>query len=128
MKDYYISQKNYEGTFGTRDVLSSIGSGNGRFYVMALNDYRSYTYKYTECRDIRLKEWHVPTKNEFAAFGNELNITTSNYSEYGLKGLYWSSTTYNQGSRGYAVSFSSCTISAESNNAIPGYVRLCRIF
>ena len=128
LKDYYISQKNYEGTFGTRDVLSSIGSGNGRFYVMALNDYRSYTYKYTECRDIRLKEWHVPTKNEFAAFGNELNITTSNYSEYGLKGLYWSSTTYNQGSRGYAVSFSSCAISAESNNAIPGYVRLCRIF
>lgn len=57
------------------DVLFAIGFGNGKFYVMALKDYRSYTYRYTVCRDITSKEWHVPTQNEFIAFGKELNIT-----------------------------------------------------
>ena len=38
-KDYYVSQENYEGDFGTKDVLTATGSGNDRFYVMALDDY-----------------------------------------------------------------------------------------
>ena len=38
-KSYRVSQKNYSGPFGTKDVLAPIGSGNDRFYVMTLNDY-----------------------------------------------------------------------------------------
>ena len=38
LKDYYISQTNYEGDFGTKDVLAGTGSGKDRFYVMALKD------------------------------------------------------------------------------------------
>ena len=42
-KSYRVSQKNYSGPFGTKDVLAPIGSGNDRFYVMALNDYSGST-------------------------------------------------------------------------------------
>ena len=44
VKDYYISQTNYEGTFGTKDVLCATGDGNERFYVMALEDFNPGTY------------------------------------------------------------------------------------
>ena len=30
VKDYYISQTNYSGSFGTKDVLSATGNGNER--------------------------------------------------------------------------------------------------
>ena len=44
VKDYYISQTNYSGDFGTKDVLSATGEGNDRFYVMALEDFNPGTY------------------------------------------------------------------------------------
>ena len=34
----------------------------------------------------------MPTIELWAAFGNQLGITLSNYSGYGLNGMYWSST------------------------------------
>lgn len=44
-KDYYISQTNYEGPFGTKDVLTAIdGEEEDRFYVMALEDFNTGTY------------------------------------------------------------------------------------
>ena len=92
LKEYYISQTNYKGPFGTKNVLSARGSGNARFKVMALSDYNnSATYTFTNAQGITSGEWSVPTKNELAAFGGELGITTSNYSGYGLKEEYWSS-------------------------------------
>ena len=43
-KDYYICQTNYEGPFGTKDVLSLIeGEGADRFYVMSLEDFNTGT-------------------------------------------------------------------------------------
>ena len=44
LKDYYISQTNYNGNdangkgFGTKDVISPTGTGTDRFYIMALTD------------------------------------------------------------------------------------------
>ena len=35
--------------------------------------------------------WFIPSRAEWAAFGSALNITSSNYSEYGLSNTYWSS-------------------------------------
>ena len=44
VNDYYISQKNYEGPFGTKDVISPIDdTENDRFYVMALTDFNAGT-------------------------------------------------------------------------------------
>ena len=127
LKEYYISQTNYKGPFGTKNVLSARGSGNARFNVMALSDYNnSATYNYDHAKGITSGEWSVPTINEWAAFGGELGITTSNYSGYGLKATYWSSSAYSN-FYGYYVSFSTGKIDNDNNNnQYP--VRLARSF
>ena len=87
MKEYYVSQTNYNGLFGIKDVLSARGSENARFNVMALSDYSSgYNYHNSiPSEKITFGEWSVPTKELGATFGEKLKITASNYSEYGLK-------------------------------------------
>ena len=96
LKEYYVSKTNYNGPFGTKNVLSARGSGNARFKVMALSDYNnSATYTFTNAKSITSGEWRVPTKIEWAAFGGELGITTSNYSGYGLTATYWLSSAVN---------------------------------
>ena len=130
LKEYYISQTNYKGPFGTKNVLSARGSGNARFNVMALSDYNnSATYTFTNAKSITSGEWRVPTKIEWAAFGGELGITTSNYSGYGLKATYWSSSANGISivSIGYCVSFSTANIGLD-NNLIQYPVRLARTF
>jgi len=127
LKEYYISQTNYKGPFGTKNVLSARGSGNARFNVMALSDYNnSATYTFTNAKSITSGEWRVPTKIEWAAFGGELGITTSNYSGYGLKATYWSSSAYiNSG--GYCVGFSTGTF-VNGNGYYLYPLRLARTF
>ena len=72
---------------------------------MALSDYNnSAIYTFTNARSITSGEWSVPKENELATFGGELGITTSNYSGYGLKAMYWSSSANASG--GYCVNFS----------------------
>ena len=95
-KSYKVSQKNYNGPFGKKDVLVANGSGNNRFYVMALSDYNnSETYLFVNVKGITSGEWKAPTEKLWAAFGGQLGITTSNYSGYGLKDEYWSSSNGN---------------------------------
>ena len=92
-KSYYISQTNYNGPFGTKKVLTPSSSGNERFYIMALNDYNNgATYSFSNAKGITSGQWSMPTIELWAAFGNQLGITLSNYSGYGLNGMYWSST------------------------------------
>ena len=91
-KEYYISKTNYSGPFGTKDVLSAKGSGNNRFYVMALSDVGNDTYSWSEGKDLESNGWIMPEKNEWAAFLGNLKISESNYKSCGLKGEYWSST------------------------------------
>ena len=126
LKEYYVSKTNYNGPFGTKDVLSARGSGNARFNVMALSDYNnSAIYTFTNARSITSGEWSVPKENELATFGGELGITTSNYSGYGLKTMYWSSSANASG--GYCVNFSSGKI-GYGNNGSTFPVRLARTF
>ena len=91
-KEYYISKTNYSGPFGTKDVLSAKGSGNNRFYVMALSDVGNDTYSWSEGKELESNGWIMPEKNEWAAFLGNLKISESNYKSCGLKGEYWSST------------------------------------
>ena len=128
LKEYYVSKTNYNGQFGTKDVLSARGSGNARFKVMALSDYNnSATYAFYNAKGITSGEWRVPTRFELAAFGGELGITTSNYSGYGLKATYWSSSDYSGSGTGYYVYFSYGNIVGNYlNEKFP--VRLARTF
>ena len=92
IKEYYISKTNYSGPFGTKDVLSAKGSGNNRFYVMALSDVGNDTYLWSEGKELESNGWIMPERNEWAAFLGNLKISESNYKSCGLKGEYWSST------------------------------------
>jgi hypothetical protein len=127
LKEYYVSKTNYNGPFGIKDVLSARGSGNARFKVMALSDYNnSATYTFFNAKGITSGEWRVPTHIELATFGGQLGITTSNYSGYGLKDRYWSSSA-NSDYYSYCVNFSNGKIDSDYNyNFYP--VRLARTF
>ena len=91
LKEYYISQTNYKGAFGTKNVLSAKSSGNARFYVMALSDASSNGWAWTEAQKFNGNGWSVPSRNEWAAFAGLLGITSSNYQSYGLQNRYWGS-------------------------------------
>ena len=88
--------------------------------------YHNQYVVYTNAKSITSGEWSVPSHLAIAAFGGELGITRSNYSGYGLKACYWSSSAYSN-FNGYYVSFSP----VEIDHAIGYYfypVRLARTF
>ena len=127
LKEYYVSKTNYNGPFGIKDVLSARGSGNARFKVMALSDYNnSKVYTFNNATNITSGEWRVPTRIELATFGGQLGITTSNYSGYGLKERYWSSSD-DSGKGRYYANFRTGKIYAVYGSST-NYVRLARTF
>ena len=92
---------------------------------MALSDYNnSAAYTFTDAVGITSGKWRVPTYIELATFGGQLGITTSNYSGYGLKGVYWSSNSTDLS--GYYVLFSNGKIGHDIYSTC--YVRLARTF
>ena len=127
-KSYKVSQQNYNGPFGKKDVLVANSSGNARFYIMALSDVSSSTYQYTDAKNQAKDDWVLPEKNEWAAFGDKIGITTSNYSSYGLKNEYWSSSPFTTGYGCYCVNFSNgnIVVNLVSSGKLP--VRLARTF
>ena len=131
LKEYYVSKTNYNGPFGIKDVLSARGSGNARFNVMALSDYNnSSTYAFANAQSITSGEWKTPTIATWSTFAGQLKITNSNYGEYGLERIYWSSTAFTGfgSNHSYYISFyavMSNGIEARSNK-YP--VRLVRTF
>ena len=95
LKEYYVSKTNYNGPFGTKNVLSARGSGNARFNVMALSDYNNRTdYTFKNVENIKSGEWSVPTIETWITIAGQLNIIRSNYSKYRLKQCYWSSSRF----------------------------------
>ncbi|MFR8103660.1 MAG: type II secretion system protein [Clostridia bacterium] len=70
VKDYYISKTNYEGSFGTKDVLSPTGTGKDRFYIMALTDIDGK-------RNGTLYDWYN------AAYGNMSDYATATSGDFG---------------------------------------------
>ena len=128
LKEYYVSRKNYNGPFGTKDVLSARGSGNARFNVMALNDYNNgATYEFENAQSITSGDWKTPTIETWAMFSGQLGIMTSNYSGYGLKATYWSSSAIGSLNISYYVDFSNGKIDSILN-IYRSPVRLARTF
>ena len=126
LKEYYVSKTNYNGPFGTRNVLTAKGNGNARFNVMALSDYNNST-KYIGTY-ITSGEWHTPTIETWTMFAGQLGITTSNYSGYGLKETYWSNSYYYQFDLyKYIIVFREGLISDDNKNN-QNYIRLTRTF
>ena len=68
LKNYYVKTKGYAGKFGTKDVLSPIGEGADRFYVMALTDFDASThYWYYSAYDTKMSDYASATKTDFEA-------------------------------------------------------------
>ena len=129
LKEYYISQTNYKGPFGTKNVLSARGSENARFKVMALSDYNNGA----TCKWLSLLhggmtsgEWSVPTNELWAAFAGQLGITPSNYSGYGLESIYWSYNAYLN--HGYYIDFSNVKLNYDNINYYRYPLRMARTF
>ncbi len=70
--------------------------------------------------------WYVPSRGEWSAFADQLDITTSNYSSKGLSNAYWSSSQRSTGSAWNAL-FYSGTFNLGSVSSI-AYVRLGTTF
>ena len=84
-----------QGKANTADVMAKWDAGTWG----AQNDKGTYDDMWGAIKDQVNAGWFVPSKDEWAAFGDmatkTLNLTTSNYSTYGLSGWYWSSSQYN---------------------------------
>ena len=122
-KNYYISQVEYRGPFGSKGVLTPNSSGNARFNVMALEDYNNgKLYSFATAKDITSGDWKTSTNDELIAFAGQLNITPDNYKNYGLSNYYWSSTVFFLDS-GCLMDFQNGTVRTNSENI--GYDRGC---
>ena len=71
-------------------------------------------------------KWFIPSKSEWSAFGEELEITTEGYEKCGLSEWYWSSSQYDTYSA-YLARFDYGCIGGDSVNDL-GYVRLSATF
>lgn len=66
------------------------------------DDNGTYRDMWGVIKDQVNEEWFVPSKSEWAAFGGELGITT-NYTDYGLRNNYWSSSQYSTNRANYTI-------------------------
>ena len=80
--EYYISQMDYEGIFGKKDVISPLKNGNNRFYVMALEDvpnsngYNAFSwYGALESSTYGMTDYETTTSIDFGkGFSNSKNM------------------------------------------------------
>ena len=90
LKDYYVSKTNYEGDFGTKDVLTATGDGEDRFYVMALEDFTeagNYYCWYDAAYDEGMSDYETYTSTAFGTgkANTAAMITKWNNAGYGPK-------------------------------------------
>ena len=90
LKEYYISQTNYTGDFGTKDVITALeGSvGKERFYVMSLenfNDGNGPRYTWYDAAAGQMDDYATATSTDFGAGKtNTANMIAKwNASDYG---------------------------------------------
>ena len=135
LRSYKISTKtsSYSGKFGNnKSVIVPNGmSGDARFYVMALSDFDTSTYDWSDAskktKTIEKSDvtFRLPSKMEWAAFGGQFGITGSD-SKYGLSYWYWSSTERDSSSAWYAEFGHGYMDSNRKTDY--GYVRMCATF
>ena len=83
---------------GEQNTINMIVKWNASDYG-AQNDHSSYTDMWgistVNSRTWNGSEgWYIPSRDEWAAFAGELNITSSNYADVGLSDYCWSSSQY----------------------------------
>ena len=121
-----------DGKENTAYVMDKWNLGTAEGGWGAQNDNGTYDdmWGVKELKDKVDEGWFVPSKDEWAAFGDmatkTLSLTTSNYSSYGLSGWYWSSSQYTT-YRAYFAGFTYGYINYHHVNS-NAYVRLSATF
>ena len=93
---------------------------------MTLSDYNNRDYTFKNVENIKSGEWSVPTIETWLTIAGQLNIIGSNYSEYGLKQCYWSSSRF---VGGQYISFKRLITNNTTNDTFDTMpVRLVRTF
>ena len=135
LRSYKISTKtsSYSGKFGTKSVIAPNGtSGNARFYVMALSDFDTNTYTWSDACSKTQKvgnvKFSLPSKEEWSAFGGKFGITSSDYSTYGLGRWYFSSTANDGNFYAWTADFNGGCMYGYGDKSSYGHVRLCATF
>lgn len=90
------------------------------------NDNSTYDDMWGVIQDEVAEGWFVPSKSEWAAFGATFDITSSNYSTFGLRDIYWSSSQNGTGSI-YDALFATSNINYSMVYSID-FVRLATTF
>ena len=75
---------------GKQNTTTMIGKWNSSAYG-SQNGNSDYTDMWGVIQTQANNGWFVPSRAEWAAFGNAFNITSSNYGSYGLSDYYWPS-------------------------------------
>ena len=85
LKDYYISNTNYNGPFGEKAALSPTGSGEDRFYIMALLDIDANTHTWYDNAYRNMSDYATATSGDFGIgkSNTEAMIEKWNNGEYG---------------------------------------------
>lgn len=89
-------------------------------------DAGTYKDMWGEIKEEVAKGWFVPSRAEWAAFAQELGITSSNYTTYGLSNYYWSSSQRNTNNAWSANFYLGYMYSSNVTNNY--YVRLSATF
>ena len=74
---------------GKSNTTTMVNKWNSKSY--GEQNTGSYTDLWNEIQTQAGNGWFIPSREEWAAFGNGLNLTKDNYSSKGLKIYYWSS-------------------------------------
>ena len=135
LRSYKTSTKvsSYEGNFGTKSVIVPNGeSGSARFYVMALSDFDTNTYTWSDACSKTQKvgnvKFSLPSKEEWSAFLGKFGITSSDYSTYGLGRWYFSSTANDGNFYAWTADLHGGCIYGYGDKSSYGHVRLCATF
>lgn len=82
-KNYYVSQESYTNKLGgTAKVLSPTGSGNDRFYIMALSDIDSNSHDWYNAACGKMSDYASTTSQDF---GKGKSNTNTMISKWNLK-------------------------------------------
>ena len=97
---YQVIAKPDFGT-GKQNTLNMINKWNSKEYGEQ-NTCEDHTDMWNEIQDEVNNGWFVPSRAEWAAFGDSLKLTKDNYSTKGFKWYYWSSSLFNSHSAYFA--------------------------
>ena len=117
-------------TSGSMSVITQTGFGTGKTNTAAvMSQYKGDMWGLIEKQVA--EGWFVPSKEEWSAFGGEIEIDAANYSSFKLQDWYWSSSQRDTANYAWLAHYGSICYMEYGHVGrpdFPGYVRLSTTF